>query len=568
MVFEKQTDRHQKELADKHRLAMTNLDDYSDFLDTWQSFVDDATLDDLPDPSCFSDFEDYAAMALRTFIASGPVNKTADGGPPMSHHDCAAVTTTATGLIRQTNLLAYNDLGLTVGKTLSHSGVTFLSDGTILDFFKNHKQGQSTIFHVLQAELTQTNGFMSLAISKIPETETSEPLFLILFIAPPDSAVAAKLLGERFDYTSTETEIAKLFLDGLPLREISKRRGRSYPTIRNQFQSVLDKSGCTAQTELFRLAFSVMRLLEQTRPEQVASPDRFTRTMTLPRPKGRVVEVVLCGDENGRPLLSFPSLFGHGLTPDIAKDLHDRGILLISILRPGFGITSFPAKSDDLFNCAAGDVRAILDLLEIEKCPCVARASAARPFYNIIARLPDRISHGVIANGMIPRNYITGKTVVSKWTAALMSASILSYPIAKLILGTGHTLLMRSTGGSFLQKMYQGSQADHALFEDPNVVSSVKIGAKNSTHQGLGAGIEEIVGAFQNWSDDLQDVSCPITVYHGHFDPNVPISGVLDFVRDHARQLSLVIEANGGGQLSYSHLPNIIDLCFPDETKP
>ncbi|MGJ8611246.1 MAG: helix-turn-helix transcriptional regulator [Octadecabacter sp.] len=564
MVFKKQPNKQQQELADKHRLALTNLDNYSDFLNTWQSFVDDTPLDDLPDPSCFSDFEDYAAIAVQAFLASGPIAKTTDGGPPISHHDCAAVTSTATGLIRQTNLLAFNELGLTVGKTLSHAGVTFMGNGNIPNLFQNHKQGQPTAFQILQAELTQTNSFMSLAISQIPETETSEPLFLILFIAPPDSAVAAKLLGQRFDYTSAEVEIAKLFLDGLPLRDIATRRGRSYPTIRNQFQSVLDKSGCTAQTELFRLAFSVMRLVEQTKTDQVAPPAKFTRTMTVPRPKGRVVEVVLCGDENGRPLLSFPSLFGHGLTPDIAQDLHDRGVLLISILRPGFGITSFAAKSDDLFDCAAGDVRAILDLLEIDKCPCVARASAARPFYNAIARLPDRISHGVISNGMIPRNYITGKTVVSKWTSALMSASILSYPIAKLILGTGHTLLMRSNGGSFLQKMYQGSQVDHALFEDPNVVSSVKTGAKNATHQGLGAGIEEIVGAFQNWSDDLQDIASPITVYHGRFDPNVPITGVEDFVRDHAHQLSLVTEETGGGQLSYSHFANILDLCFPN----
>lgn len=568
MMFKKLPNRKQQELADKHRLAMTNLDDYSDFLDTWQSFVDDTSLDDLPDPSCFSDFEDYAALALQTFLASGPEATSEDGVPQISHHDCAAVTTTARGLIRQTNLLAYNELGLTVGQTLSQSGVKFLTDGDIPNLFQNQKQGQSTVFHVLQAELAQTNGFMSLAISKIPETEASEPLFLILFIAPPDSAVAAKLLGQRFDYTSAEIEIAKLFLDGLPLREIAKRRGRSYPTIRNQFQSILDRSGCAAKTELLRLAFSLMRLVEQTRPETVASHDKFHRTMTLPRPNGRVVEVVLCGDETGRPLLSFPSLFGHGLTPNIAKDLRDRRVLLISILRPGFGTTSVPAKSDDLYGCAAGDVRAILDLLEIEKCPCLARASAARPFYNILARLPDRISHGVIVNGMIPRNYITGKTVVSKWTSALMSASILSNPIARLILGTGHTLLTRSKGGTFLQKMYQGSQTDHALFEDPNIVSSIRDGAKKSTHQGIGAGVEEIVGAFQNWSDDLQDIACPITVYHGQFDPNVPITGVAEFVRDHSHQLTLVTEPDGGGQLNYSHLSNIVDLCFPDESIP
>ena len=550
----------QAELSRKHNLAMNGLDEYSVFLDAWQSTIDDASVDGLPDYSLFVDFEDYASYAVQSFLETG------EGAQPqsaLSGHDCAAITVTNNGIIRQTNLLAQTKEDLVVGKTLADSGITFITQDDISTVLAKQKQDASTVFHLVQAQNTRPDSpdsFVTLAISKIESAEETDPLFLVLFITPPDTKAAIQMLAHRFNLTPIEAEIAKAFLDGISLRDIAKNRKRSYTTIRNQFQSVLDKSGCVSQTALYRVAFSLLQLIGHaaSNAEQIQT---HTRTMTLPRPNGRVVELVLSGDETGRPILSLPSLFGHGLTPDIASYLRERGILFISIMRPGFGGTSSPLKDQSLYDCITGDVRAILDSLEIDKCPCIARASAARSLYNLVARLPDRITHGLVVNGMIPRGYIAGETIVSKWTSALMSASIVSYPVAKLILGTGNNLLMRSKGGAFLQKMYNGSETDCATFDDAEVVLSIKSGVKEITKQGLKAGVQEIVEAFQDWSGDLRDISTPITLYHGRDDPNVPITGVEEFVRDQSHQLKLVEEPTGGGQLSYSHLGKILDLA-------
>jgi pimeloyl-ACP methyl ester carboxylesterase len=355
-----------------------------------------------------------------------------------------------------------------------------------------------------------------------------------------------------------------MFLDGVPLREIAAIRARSYATIRNQFQSILDKTGCDSQTALFRLSFSFLQLAQQTGLNVNPALQTDGREMLLPRPKGRVVALRLNGDEMGQPLLNFGSLFGHGVTPQIDDKLRDRGILLISVSRPGFGATSPPHQTQDLYDCLAGDVRATLDSLEIDACPAIARASAARPFYNLIARLPDRISKAVLINGMIPRNYIANKSVASQWTQALMKASIMSFPIAKLILATGSSLLKRSEGATFLTKMYQDSAEDRAALRAPEVVLSIRRGVERSARQGLMASAEDIVGAFQDWSDDLQHVTSQVTVYHGRDDPNVPIAGVREFVRDNPKQLKLVEEVKGGGQLCFSHIDRILDLALLD----
>ena len=146
-----------------------------------------------------------------------------------------------------------------------------------------------------------------------------------------------------------------------------------------------------------------------------------------------------------------------------------------------------------------------------------------------------------------------------------MSVSVLSFPIAKLILGTGNRLLMRSKGGAFLQKMYQESPSDQIVLADADVIHSIKSGVQKITQQGLTSGVLEIVDGFKNWSDELAGITTQVTLYHGADDPNVPLEGVAEFANDHPSVLTLITESKGGGQLSYSHFSRILDIAFGTE---
>ncbi len=550
----------QADLLHKHDLAMRNLDDYSAFLEAWQTLIDENDTDELPNLQGFADFERYASYAVHSFLETG---HTLAGGD-LGQHECAAALVNDAGMIKQVNAFAGRSQNLTPGRSLSTCGITFEGDSAVGMLMQRRQKDRQSTFHLIQAEDRRSSAPVVLAISRVDTDGEDEPLFLILFIVPPDVQSTVAIMAGKFSFTAAEAEIAEAFLDGASLRDIAAQRGRSYVTIRNQFQRILEKSGCASQTELFRLSFSLLSLIGNPVEARQGSGREVSKTVTLPRPGGRVVELILSGDEAGRPLLSLPSLFGHGVTPEIEQQLRDRGVLLVSLMRPGFGGTSAPEEGQDLYTCLAGDVRAILDSLEISNCRCFARASAARPFYSLLARLPDRIDRGIVVNGLIPREYIEGKSVVSKWTTALMSASIVSYPVAKLILGTGNSLLNRSHGASFLKRMYQNSKTDCAALDDPDVVASIRAGVHQVTQQGLGAGVQEMVDGFQNWSAELEPLRTPVTVYHGVHDPNVPIAGVREFVKDNAHCLTLVEEAEGGGQLSYSHTARIIDLALQE----
>jgi DNA-binding CsgD family transcriptional regulator/pimeloyl-ACP methyl ester carboxylesterase len=544
---------------------MKSLEGYSVFLERLQSAVTDAHVGDTFDTSRFADFEEYASYALQAFLETSVEDPDTRSSVMLAKHDCAALTVTNDGTIRQANLQACDDLGVMIDKTLAHCGIGSAGDESLAEVLAYATEDHASPFHIVQLRVAATKSVFTAALSQIQQVDKAEPIFLILFIRPPDASKATQILANKFGLTLSETDIVKAFLDGMGLRDIAAQRSRSYTTIRNQFQSVLDKSGCVSQTALFRLSYSLLQLVDQaTGLADQPKPTRL-RTVTLPRPKGRVVELVLCGDDAGQPILSLPSLFGHGITPKIEAELRARGILLISVMRPGLGGTSSALAGEAVVDCLAGDVAAILNSLEITSCPLIARASAARSFYGVLLRLPERITRGVIVNGLIPRDYIAGKSVKSRWTTALMSVSTLSHPIAKLILGTGNRLLMNSEGGSFLQKMYQGSASDHSVLGDPDVVASIKAGVKEVTKQGLSAGVEDIVDGFQNWSSDLAELSHNVTVYHGQHDPNVPIAGVEEFTQRHADRLTLITEDEGGGQLSYSHFSRVLDLSFSSE---
>ena len=552
------------DLHQQHRAAMQSLDGYSAFLESLHLQTETLETGQMRGDPLFSDFEEYAAAAVQNFLDTSP-NSLSGDAQVLAKHDCAAVTVTQAGQIQQTNEQARTDFGLISEKTLDECNIQLLgdTDGPVLRSLLETEI--DTLFHILQARITTSDTYLTAAISRIEDAEASQPLFLILLIRPPDSSLATQILTQKFGFTNSEADVAKAFLDGVSLREIAGLRKRSYTTIRNQFQCVLDKSGCDSQTAFFRLAFSLLQLADRTKQGTAAASPTKTRVVSLPRPKGRVVELAICGDEMGQPLLSLPSLFGHGITAEIEALLHERHIFLISVMRPGFGDTSPAPQDADLFDCTAADVAAILNSLEITSCPIIARASAARPFYNLLSRLPDRFTKGVMVNGLIPRNYIAGKTVASKWTTALMSVSVLSFPIAKLILGTGNRLLMRSKGGAFLQKMYQESPSDQIVLTDADVIHSIKSGVQKITQQGLTSGVLEIVDGFKNWSDELAGVTTQVTLYHGADDPNVPIEGVAEFANDHPSVLTLITESKGGGQLGYSHFSRILDIAFGTE---
>ena len=77
----------------------------------------------------------------------------------------------------------------------------------------------------------------------------------ILVLSKPSSSAteATPLLQALFDLTPAEAAIAARIAAGETVERIALAAGKSVATVRNQLQSVLDKTGCRRQVDLARL---------------------------------------------------------------------------------------------------------------------------------------------------------------------------------------------------------------------------------------------------------------------------------------------------------------------------
>lgn len=77
-----------------------------------------------------------------------------------------------------------------------------------------------------------------------------EQLYAIVVGQTPDDAISGPLLEDVFDLTAREAEVCRELLMGRKVPQIAEAFGRSPKTIRNQIQTIYDKTGVASNTSL------------------------------------------------------------------------------------------------------------------------------------------------------------------------------------------------------------------------------------------------------------------------------------------------------------------------------
>ncbi len=223
----------------------------------------------------------------------------------------------------------------------------------------------------------------------------------------PGSDRAACILADGCALTSTEEEQLALFLGGRTLADIASLRERSLQTVRNQMQSIFEKTGRKGQSDLMRLGFSLSNLFSNLAPVLETASRANNRRVSFLRPDGRVVDATLAGARQGKLVICLPSIFGHPLTKSIEDGLSQAGIRMVCIARPGMGKTDPPPDGMSEADCVAEDVAAVVDQLQADRFVLFGRASASALIFKICAPLHDRVSRAVVVNGVVPSAFVT-----------------------------------------------------------------------------------------------------------------------------------------------------------------
>ena len=123
---------------------------------------------------------------------------------------------------------------------------------------KAQQSGETSLVRALRIPRPAGRSDLGLVIRPVPTSQWSEgqssPCAAI-FISDPDlqESASRQILGELFDLTPAEANLATLLARGLSLAEVSTAQSISQHTARAQLKSIFAKTGVSRQAELVRL---------------------------------------------------------------------------------------------------------------------------------------------------------------------------------------------------------------------------------------------------------------------------------------------------------------------------
>ena len=123
---------------------------------------------------------------------------------------------------------------------------------------KAQQRGETSVVRALRVPRPGARSDLGLVIRPVPTTQWSEGQSspsAAVFISDPDlqESTSQHILGELFELTPAEANLATLLARGLSLAEVSLAQKISQHTSRAQLKSIFAKTGVSRQAELVRL---------------------------------------------------------------------------------------------------------------------------------------------------------------------------------------------------------------------------------------------------------------------------------------------------------------------------
>lgn len=369
------------------------------------------------------------------------------------------------------------------------------------------------------------------------------------------------LVRRAFGLSQAECAVLQALIAGDSAAQIAQSRNTSIETVRTQIRAVLRKTEAHSQAELIRMTAALAQF-DMTRDSRRMSHGRRMGALfdgfTV---HGRNLAYTRIGASEGRPVL-----FVHGLIDGCSAPLFNqerlkrRNICLVVPTRPGYG-GSDPASGGgqamaDLF---AADMRALLDHLDIERCPVLGHFGGALYAYAAAGGNPDRIGAVVNVAGTAPITSVAQISAFGPRQRIIAYTSRFAPAVSRLILRAGVALLDKGGHRAFMTALYENSPVDHAVTSRADVFPLLADGYDFSAAQGFSAFEADAIETTRDWSHLVDRVSVPVRLVHGRQDPAMPVSLVRAFAAP--RGNIALREIDDAGQLAFfSHPDRVLDI--------
>lgn len=351
----------------------------------------------------------------------------------------------------------------------------------------------------------------------------------------PDSVDRA--MEDLFELSRSEREILALLAQGFNSEAIAQRRFRSPATVRQQVKSIMQKMGVSTQLEAATLAataaatasatihtagheFGVLPTHETDAPLRVGIFNRGKRRVGWRRfgvPSGRKVL-----------LLHGPS-FGAGEYPADRRLAIRHGLDVYAIERPGYGRTDIPPRSEDVLECACGDIGALMDREKLERTMIVAHEVGLVPALELAYRYPEKVEGILAVSAAPPFLELEQIDMMPAHQGIFIQAARHAPWLARLMVRLLMVRIRRLGPEQWTDVIFQGLEPDSVVIGRERLRPGV-IGTYSFYLNQMGAGFEvDLQMMLHDWGPRVVDPGVPLLLLHGTANPATPVAALQVF---------------------------------------
>lgn len=192
-----------------------------------------------------------------------------------------------------------------------------------------------------------------------------------------DDHEADRVLVDTFGLTPREAALALALMRTGSRDEAARAAGVGHAVAKKQYAAVFEALGARSASDVSRIVLEAIAaaLLVGAANEELPQPAHVREPLRLmPRADGGMIAISDYGPQNGRPLLITHSGSATRLVPrSLVERLRQASWRPIAIDRPGFGMSSVRADTDDPWLAASEDMLVALDALNIERIDILVR---------------------------------------------------------------------------------------------------------------------------------------------------------------------------------------------------
>lgn len=542
---------------------------YDDLMASWQDHLDavlsasDPDLD--PDPASAADDGEIERHFNRAFAILERLGRqgseTLSLGALVEGESRPAVLLDPSGRIVAVNTRAFEQFGVSSGDTVSALSLEATGLTNIRQALARMADEPAGRLLTVTRILSPRDGTTPIvALNRAAAVDPKRPLALLSVADIAWSDRIGEMLRQVFGLTAAECEIARGIIGGLSIDQLASARGRSEQTVKTQSKAVLRKLELRTQAELIRMVAALMQM--DSAPELLRTRGQVggTSRTTLMRGKSRLLDVVVMGPDDGRPILFIHGMLdGHGVNQVLRQGLERRSIRMICPVRPNFGNSSPDGEARDAPVRFATDLEAVMDHFGVARCPVIGHMAGSVYAFAAAAHLGPRISHIVNIAGGVPIVSTSQFATMSARQRIVAHTARFTPKLLPLILRAGIALLDSGGDRAFMNALYRSAPLDHGIATVPEVFALLREGYRFTVAQGHRAFEIDACHVVRDWSEYVDGSTQPVLLVHGAHDPVVDVATVRAFAERLGDRAHLAEHSDQGQLLFYSSPSSILD---------